>query len=299
MKSGTTYLSELLGAHPAIFMCTPKEPCHFVEQSQLRGLWPERWRLGYGRDLDRYLSLFAGAGSAPVIAEASTLYSQAPLFAGVAERIRAFNPQARFIYVMRDPIERTISQYSHHVRWWGERRPMLRAIQSEPQYRDGSHYARQLSTYLRCFGRERIYALTYEGLVDDPAGELRKLYDWLGVDPTFRPEALGMPSNVSPQVIHQVRGYGLLQLFRRSELYGLVAPLIPDRQRTRFARMATREVRRTELDTSAVQRYLRPEQQRQADELSRLLGRGFPEWETLYGHEPSHAEPSYALNLTR
>jgi len=299
MKSGTTYLSELLGAHPAIFMCTPKEPCHFVKQSQLRKVWAEGWKRGYGRDLDRYLSLFAGAGATPVIAEASTFYSQAPLFAGVPERIRAFNPQARLVYVMRDPIERTISQYWHHVRWWGERRPMLRALQSEPHYRDVSHYARQLSVYLRRFERERIYVLTCEALAADSAGELSRLYGWLGVDPTFRPATLGTPNNVLPQVIEQARGYGLLHRFRRSELYRHVAPFITNRVRTRFARIATREVRPAEFDTSAVQRYLRPEQQRQSEELSRLLGRRFPEWRTLYAHEVSHPEASYALNPTR
>src|SRR5271168_2107075 len=120
MKCATTYLGELLGAHPEVFMSSPKEPCHFVDPQVLRGVWPEMWRNGYWASDARYLALFARAGSAAVIGEASVFYSQEPLFAGVPERIVAFNQDARFIYIMRDPVERTISHYWHRVRWWGE-----------------------------------------------------------------------------------------------------------------------------------------------------------------------------------
>ena len=40
MKSGTSYLSELLGAHPAIFMSSEKEPTYFVDPKVLRRGWP-------------------------------------------------------------------------------------------------------------------------------------------------------------------------------------------------------------------------------------------------------------------
>jgi hypothetical protein len=116
-------------------MSSPKEPCYFVEQKVLRRVWPGQWEQGYWRSVERYLSLFADAGGAAVIAEASTFYSQEPRFSGVAERILSFNPSARFVYIMRDPIERTVSHYWHRVRWWGERREMLSAIRSDPHYR--------------------------------------------------------------------------------------------------------------------------------------------------------------------
>jgi hypothetical protein len=105
MKSGTTYLSQLLAAHPAIFMSSPKEPCHFVDPKILRRAWPWMWRQGYWRSEARYLSLFSAANGAPVITEASTAYSKLPMFSGVCARILAFNPQARFMYIMRDPVE--------------------------------------------------------------------------------------------------------------------------------------------------------------------------------------------------
>jgi hypothetical protein len=282
MKSGTTYLSELLGAHPAIFVSSPKEPCHFVDQKVLRRVWPGAWEDGYWRSVERYLSLFAGAAAASVITDASTFYSQEPLFSGVAERIFAFNPGARFVYIMRDPIERTISQYWHHVRWWGEHRPILPAIQSEPHYRHASHYARQLNAYLLQVGRDRVYVLTHEALLADPSGQLSRLYAWLGVDPSFRPAKLGVPNNVLPAVIHQRRDFGLLQRLRVSALYRGAARYIPRRVRNLgFSLIPTRMVRPRDVDTSEVERFLRPRYQRETEELGRLLNRTFPEWTTL------------------
>ena len=54
-----------------------------------------------------------------------TNYTKQPLVKGVPEKIRKFNPESRLIYIMRDPIQRTISHYWHRVRWEGEWRPIL------------------------------------------------------------------------------------------------------------------------------------------------------------------------------
>jgi hypothetical protein len=217
------------------------------------------------------------------------MYSQVPRFPGVPDRILAFNPRARFIYVMRDPVERTISHYWHAVRYWGERRAMLAAIRADYHYREVSHYARQLQAYLRHVGRERIYVLTHERLLADPHGELSGLYAWLGVTSTFRPRQLGLPNNVLPAEIRQARGLGLLDGLRRTLTYRRVAPYIPRALRDfGLAVMPTRCVRPAEVDTSAVQAFLRPEQQRQTDELGSLLSCSFPEWRTLHARHDAH-----------
>jgi len=295
MKSGTSYLQQLLAAHPAVFMCTPKEPCHFVDPHVLRRIWYRAWELGYWRSGERYLSLFAGAGDAAIIGEASTVYSQLPLFTQVPERILAFNPEARFIYIMRDPIERTVSHYWHRVRWWGERRPLLAAIRADPRYADVSYYARQLEAYLQWVRPGRMYLMTFEALLADPLVQLQRLYAWLGVDSSFRPAAPLIPNNVLPEVIEQVRGLGIFDRVRRTALYGRVHPSLPRWFRRLGTRLAARPVRPAEVDTSAVSALLRPMQQRQTEELARLLGRQFPEWTTLYAQPPPLTSPVQRL----
>jgi hypothetical protein len=286
MKSGTTHLSELLGDHPAIFMSSPKEPCHFVEGKALRRVWPYRWREGYWRSEQQYLRLFANAGDAPVIAEASTVYAYAPICSGAPRRILNFNPEARFIYVMRDPIERSVSHYWHRVRWWGERRPILAAMRADPQYTDVSHYSRQLQEYLRHVELTRIYVLTYEELLANPVEELSRLYAWLRVDPAFRAPRIGMPVNERPEVVDQARGFGLLDQLRRSTLYARIGPYAPRTVRKLGTRLAVRRLRPAKVPIVEVERYLRPRQQRQTYELSVLLNRDFAQWTTLHQGSP-------------
>lgn len=282
MRSGTTYLSALLARHPAVFMSSPREPCYFVDQSTLRQAWPEMWARGYWRSMDRYLSLFAGAGDASVIAEASNSYSQVPMFTGVPERILSFSPGARFMYIMRDPVERTISHYWHRVRWSGENRPMLAAIRFDRQYTEVSYYAKQLQTYLRHVGPERIYALTLEALMADPAGQLGSIYAWLGVQSSFRPPDLGVPANARPARLFRVPGYGLLCSIRQTPSYSRIAPFVPSPLRTLGSRLAFRSASSAEVSAAETKSYLRSHQLTQTDELSRLLNRAFPEWHTLY-----------------
>jgi hypothetical protein len=286
MKAGTSYLSGLLGEHPAVFMSTEKEPCHFVDEQVLRRVWFSQWTKGYWRSEAHYLRLFAEAGDASIVMEASTPYTQAPLFAGVVQRILAFNPAARFIYIMRDPLQRTVSHYWHRVRWWGERRAMLRAIRSDSHYTDVSYYARQLHEYLRYVDRERIYVLTYEALLTDAFNELRGLFVWLGVDPLYRPGRIGIPVNVTPAVIRKPRGLGLLDNLRQTSLYSsAISPVLPSAMRRLGSKIAAVTVRPAEVPLEGVMSYLRPIQRRQTQELSVLLNRTFPEWEMFWEPE--------------
>ena len=291
MKSGTSYLSELLGAHPAIFMSSEKEPTYFVDPNALRQGWPRMWAQGYWKSEDRYLSLFAAAGHAAVIGEGSTCYSKLPIYTHVPERILEFNPQARFVYIMRDPVERTISHYWHTVESAKERRPMLSAIQSNPEYTDVSYYARQLSEYLQHVGRERIFVLTFEELIANAAEQMRRMYAWLGVDSSYRPPDIPA-RHVTPAVVEQGRGgLGFLNRLRRSPSYAKIGRHIPRAARKLASRLAVRKVRRAEISTLQVMAYLRPLQLRQTEELAGLLSRRFPEWKTLYA-EPGQDAPA-------
>ncbi|BCO30927.1 sulfotransferase [Thiohalobacter sp. COW1] len=283
MKSGTTSLHALLAMHPQVFMCEPKEPCYFLDPDQLRRYWPEMWERRYWESEAAYLKLFAAAGDVPVIGESSTDYSKLPRFAGVVERIRAFNPQARFIYIMRDPVERTLSHYWHMVTHRAERRDMLMALREEPHYLEVSHYARQLRPYLDAFTGERILTLTFEALQSDPLTTVQQVFAWLGVDPDFVPPDPAKRENVTAERVQQVSGRGLLHRLRHSRLWDRVGPWVPAGVRRLGVRLSQKEVDRADVDRRAAVDYLRPIQREQTEELRRLLGCDFPEWKTLYG----------------
>lgn len=284
MKSGTTTLHDLLAEHPAICMSEPKEPCFFVDPDVLKQHWPEMWRLGFWKDEQAYLNLFSGKPGARLFGESSTDYSKLPRFSGVVEKIAAYSPEARFVYIMRDPIERTLSHYWHMVEHRGEQRGALEAITRNSHYTDVSHYASQLAPYIERFGRDRVYALTFEELKNDTLGTVRAVYDWLGVDPSFAPQGLRQAKNVTPQQVTQKReAAGALDHLRHSALWGRIGPSFPSWFRGLGVTLVERKISRTQVDMSEVTHYLRPIQLRQTEALTQMLGRRFDEWKTLYG----------------
>ena len=272
MKAGTTSLHAYLRSHPQIFI--PQKGSEFFarETVWLRG---EDW----------YLNLFAAAQSESVIGEKSTVYSKIPLFLSVPERIAKFNPEARFIYIMRDPVERTISQYWFHMQFCGERREMLTAIREDPQYTDTSNYAMQLAPYVELFGSDRIATLTLEELSKDKTNIMRQLFTWLGVNASFAPPNLKQRENITPDKIVLFKNRRLNCVVRSPIIRALKA-----RMPSQVISLANRILGRHEyLDRSSVSldkviEFLEPIQKEQVARLEEMLGRSFPEWTTLYGN---------------
>lgn len=282
MKSGTSFLSRLLGQHPSIFIPRLEEPSYFMPSDQLRRLWPYMWDKGIWRSEDAYLRLFLPGGDAPILGEASTNYSKIPQVSGVPQRIARFTDAARFIYVMRDPIERSISHYWHMVRFNAEYRPMRTAILQDPHYLAVSHYALQLAPYFGLFGPNRIFTLTFEELTRDPDTTMRRIYRWLGVDPSAPQADAVCAENATPDIVAQPSFRGVPQRLRHFTALRLMAPYLPRATRCAAKRLTTTRVNRNSVDTSSVVEFLRPIQQRQTEVLTEMLGRDFPEWTTLF-----------------
>lgn len=177
-KAGTSTLHRLLQQHPAVFMCDPKEPHYFSADRQ--------WQQG----ADWYRSLFAGAGPAVAVGEASTSYAMYPHYAGVVERLTAAVPAPRLVYILREPVARMRSAYLHALASGAETRPLAVALREDPRYLLTSCYALQLEQWLGRVPRERILVLSLEQLRDDPQRVLERLLSFLGVDPGWRPPAV-------------------------------------------------------------------------------------------------------------
>jgi Sulfotransferase family len=284
MKSGTTTLHELLARHPQLAMCEPKEPCYFIDPKTLASVWPEMWRKGFWKEEAAYLSLFPAKPGAQVLGESSTDYSKRPLIDGVVERIAAYSPQPRFVYIMRDPVERTISHYWHMVELRGELRAPLDAIVQEPHYTDVSHYAFQLAPYIERFGSSSVLALTFEALKSDPQAVVAEVCRWLGLDPDAAPAEPVEAQNVTPEEVRQKRaGMGLLERVRYSAAWSAAGRYVPAPLRKVGVAMVEKKVARREVPMDAVIAHLRPLQQAQTIALQTQLGRRFEEWTTLWG----------------
>lgn len=264
-----------------------KEPGYFADKgapNSLKRPFHEpggikyRW---YKNDLDSYLELFSSAKGADIIGESSTAYSQRPHRDNVAQRIRAFRPDARIIYVMRDPIERAISHYWWNVQHEGESRGLLDALRDDSRYIDTSYYAMQLEPYLSMFDRSRVMCMTMESLASHPAETLSNLFRWLEIDPSHVPPKIGERKNVTPSRIVRQNHSSILQQIRFSNLWGRVGWCVPKGIRSLARRFVEQPVDRNPHEESNAIDYLRPIALLQTRELCCLLEREFPEWRTL------------------
>ncbi len=220
MKSGTTTLHEYLDTHPQIAMSQEKEPGYFVEE------------LGLHKGEEWYLSRWAELnGQHRYRGESSTHYTKLPIFQGVPDRLFRFNPEARLIYIMRNPFDRVVSHYWHALRdahHGGELRPLLKAVEDDPGYLAFSDYATQLEPYFDRFGRGAVFTLTFEALLADPQREVDRIYRWLGLPPHPIGDKSGKAHNQKPKDITAVAGAGILNRIQYSTYVG---PDLPARSR--------------------------------------------------------------------
>lgn len=203
-RSGTTSLWNYLRQHPDIYMPSDfaqKEPSYF---SELYGL----------RDRHAYLRLFKNSRPDQLLGEASTSYLTSP---DSAERIHREVPSARFIILLRNPVDRAYSLY----KWMRENgyEPITtfeEALREEGTSRLGpprferSHrpefvrtngqyyynylyfhsglYHDQVKRYVDLFGREQVMVWVFEEFVADTRAHLRRGFEFLGVDKEFDSE---------------------------------------------------------------------------------------------------------------
>jgi Sulfotransferase family len=232
-KAGTTWLSYNLQRHPDIWMPKIKELHYFNERindqknplSRLygkitgEGTVNRRWRrqvrsrlrrhrkrfkreeflwdLKYyaGTPSDRwYVSLFQ-PGRGKVKGEITPAYSTLG-HEGVA-RVHDLLPEAKLIFMMRNPIERAWSQLAMRFDKSGKRsigsvrhRGLQRNFEKEGN-RARTDYLQTLENWSAFYPRERIFVGFLEDVHFYPAQLLGSVYEFLGVDASFKPHGVG------------------------------------------------------------------------------------------------------------
>lgn len=223
MKCATSTLHAQLAQQPGVFMTTPKEPNFFSDDEV------------YARGLGWYRSLFNGAAPGDLRGESSTHYTKLPTHPRTVERLVASGAEPKLIYIMRDPIDRLISQYIHE---WTEncvRGSIDQAIDRLPRLVDYGRYAMQLEPWIEAFGRERICLCFFERLRDQPEAQLQRVCRFLGLPGEARWDPDLERDNVSGERLRKsaardaiVNAPGLATIRRR---------LIPRQTRDRVKRL--------------------------------------------------------------
>jgi len=231
-KSGTSALAGWLSQHPQVCMSFPKEP-GFLAFGANGYPYPDGW--GQPAPASRYvvtdernyLDLFSHAGPQQrVIGEASTWYFALP---GMAQKIRDYNPHARIIVILRNPVERAYSAWCH-----------ARSDQLEPcenfaaalaleeqrgevefllRYRRMGLYSEALAQYQAVFPASQLLVLFHDDVRTDPMAVWQTVCRFLDIDaavlPAFahRYNSSGLPRN---RLLHKLlRSHRIKRITRK------------------------------------------------------------------------------------
>jgi len=218
MKSGTTALRIYLAQHPDIYMVSKE--VHFFDNDE-----------NYKKGIKWYEQFFKGWNGEKAIGEKTPQYLYDKR---VPERIYKLLPNAKLIFVLRNPIDRAYSHYWHNVRIGQETLSFEKALEREEKrikkpeykdiysYKDRGKYILQIKSYAKYFPKSQMLFILAENLKDERKPTLQKILEFLEVEPNFEFKDLdekhvgGMPRNILLAKLagsKYIRNYRLLRDF--------------------------------------------------------------------------------------
>jgi hypothetical protein len=193
-KAGTTALHAALSRHPSLYMSAVKEPKFFLSD----GPPPNRGGPGDAQTYrehvwrrEDYEALFDPAPPGTLRGESTPFY----LYNRAAQqRIRALVPGARLIVILRDPVERAHSNWTHlwsagldpvgdFVAACGEEERRIAAGWAPFwHYTALGRYGEQLEQLYSVFPGDQVLVFRYRALLESPAQVLDRICGFLGVE---------------------------------------------------------------------------------------------------------------------
>lgn len=178
MRSGTSTINQSLRQHPDVFMLR-NEPKFFKSWD---GVDPSA--------LADYHAKFDWNPKYAVRGEKSAPYGPSKK---ARDLIWQYNPAAKIVWLLRDPVKRAISHFYRAFAASGDKALSLREAifnkyvlehsDSMHAYVYRSEYAKQLEMWERRFPKDQIHWMIFEELMDDPILEMDRLCAFLGVQP--------------------------------------------------------------------------------------------------------------------
>lgn len=180
-KAGTSWLYYVLDQHPDIFMSQVKELYFFGEN------YPEK--------LDAYHRHFPFEESYEYFGEATVTYFRSER---VARQIKAYSPDAKVLAIVRDPIERLLSEFRYHKQlgMLAEDATLDEVFADDDFWLlEDSHYEETLPAYRATFGDDQFRVVSLEEATADLESFWTDVQAFLGVEPVPLPDMSARPKN--------------------------------------------------------------------------------------------------------
>ncbi|MCB0208238.1 MAG: sulfotransferase domain-containing protein [Anaerolineae bacterium] len=172
-KAGSSWIYEILREHPEVFVPVAKEIEFFNKH--------------YNKGLDWYLPYFQAGDRAKAVGELCHDYF---LQEETAHKIKKHLPDVRLISCLREPVDRTISNFSYAKTLTLAPNASFEAFAFREKVISYSDYYYNLRPYFELFPTDNILILFYDDLKKDPKHFARRIYEFIGVDYEFTPEVL-------------------------------------------------------------------------------------------------------------
>lgn len=185
-KAGTSWLYYLLDQHPDVFMAEAKELYFFGETGRDEEA---------PADLDEYHDHFPFDAPYRYYGDATVMYYRSP---ATADEIRAYNPDAKLLAIVRDPIQRLLSQFQYHKQLGilDEDTSLSEALDGrDPKLLRDSHYEATLPAYTERFGAEQFRIVSLEEGKQAPSHFRNELLDFLSLSDAPLPSGESRPEN--------------------------------------------------------------------------------------------------------
>jgi hypothetical protein len=190
-RCGTSWIANVLRAHPEICISEPKEVRYFNRMEMPVGKLKGNKNPNHDQDISWYLKRFSHASPGQLLGEISPVYlsdEQAPA------AIKAQYPDAKLIVCLRNPVDRAYSFYKlHRGNSIIANMSFEDALQQEDVYIRTGMYGEHLARYLEHFDKDQILFLIFEELIENPDRELRRIFEFLGVE---------APTDLDPSKYH-------------------------------------------------------------------------------------------------
>lgn len=200
-KTGTTWLYQCLKEHPEVLVPNKKELNFFCGS--------DNYESNYEKGFEWYSSFFSHWSGEKAVGEVSPSYLFPP---EVPARIYDWNPKARLICILRNPIERAYSDYCMNLDHGIFSNDVDREMTLDSKIVLQGLYYEQIARLSKFFPKEQIKILIYDDLKSDPKSFLKDVYSFLDVDCSFDPEALSRYENVKKPLPKNEKLYKLVRL---------------------------------------------------------------------------------------
>lgn len=285
-KSGTTSLCHYLRQHPDVFVAREKESHFFLFEDELptfSGPGDEDAFVSLIiQDRRRYLRCFADAGPFPARGEASVYYLYEPR---ALRRALEFDPGMKFVAVLRNPVERSFSAWSHMMRDGREpEHDFLHALADERRrvelgwsygfrYESVGHYASQIEAALAVVPPGQLHVVLYEDMTENAGPVFAELFEFLGVRDFPVDNSLVMNASGRPRL----RALNRLMTQRNPVKESLKKVLPYSLGNTVAQRLRNWNLQAVTM-SGADRRHVQGLYDRDVERLRTLLGRDLAEW---------------------